>query len=124
MQFTAMSIWLFTGLAVLTAGVLAALQFLRIRPRQVRVITTLFWQQAADQAQARTLFERFRHPRTYLLLLAVALLVLLALAQPVFQCRPSALSRDRAGSRTGHDRRRRALRQGARTGEIRSGITR
>ena len=85
MQFSAMSIWLFTGLAVLTAGVLAALQFLRTRPRQVRVVTTLFWQQAADQAQARTLFERFRHPRTYLLLLAVALLMLLALAQPVFQ---------------------------------------
>ena len=84
MQFTAMSIWLFTGLAVLTAGVLAALQYLRIRPRQVRVVTTLFWQQAADQAQARTLFERFRHPRTYLLLLAACLLVLLALAQPVF----------------------------------------
>ncbi|MCX6877732.1 MAG: hypothetical protein NTW21_28565 [Verrucomicrobia bacterium] len=79
-----MSIWLFTGLAALTAGVLVALQYLRIRPRQVRVVTTLFWQQAADQARARTLFERFRHPRTYLLLLAASLLVLLALAQPVF----------------------------------------
>ena len=84
MQFTAMSIWLFTGLAVLTAGVLAGLQYLRIRPRKLRVITTLFWQQAAEQAHARTLFERFRHPRTYLLLLAVGLLLLLALAQPAF----------------------------------------
>ncbi len=84
MQFTAMSIWFFTGLAVLTAGVLAALQYLRIRPRRVRVITSLFWQQAADQARARNLFERFRHPRTYLLLLAASLLVLLALAKPVF----------------------------------------
>lgn len=82
MQFTAMSIWLFAGLAILTAGVLAALQYLRIRPRKLRVITTLFWQQAADQAQARALFERFRHPRTYLLLLAASLLLLLALAQP------------------------------------------
>ena len=84
MQFTAMSIWLFTGLAVLTAGVLAALQYLRIRPRRVRIITTLFWAQAADQARARTLLERFRHPRTYLLLLAASLLGLLALAKPVF----------------------------------------
>ena len=33
-----MSVWLFTGLAVLTAGVLAALQVLRIRPREVRVV--------------------------------------------------------------------------------------
>ncbi len=84
MQFTAISFWLFTGLAVLTAAVLAALQYLRIRPRQVRVVTTLFWQQSADQARARTLFERFRNPRTYLLLLAASLLVLLALARPVF----------------------------------------
>lgn len=83
MQLTTMSIWLFTGIAVLTAGVLAALQCLRIRPRQVRVITTLFWQQAADQARARTLFERFRYPRTYLLLLAACLLLLLALGRPV-----------------------------------------
>jgi len=84
LQFTAMSVWLFTGLAVLATGVLAALQYLRIRPRRVRVISTLFWQQAADQAQARTLFERFRHPRTYLLLLAASVLLLLAMAQPVF----------------------------------------
>lgn len=87
MQFTAISVWLFTGLAVLTAGVLAVLQYLRIRPHRVRVITTLFWQQAADQARARTLFERFRHPRTYLLLLAACLLLLLALAKPVLNAR-------------------------------------
>jgi hypothetical protein len=84
MQFISMPIWIFTGLAVLTAGVLAVLQYLRIRPRRIRVVTTLFWQQAADQARARTLFGRFRHPRTYLLLLAASLLVLLALATPVF----------------------------------------
>ena len=83
MQLTAMPIWLFTGLAVLTAGVLALLHYLRVRPRRQRVITTLFWQQAADQTRARTLFRRFRHPRTYLLLLAASLLVLLALAAPV-----------------------------------------
>jgi hypothetical protein len=83
MQFTAMSVWVFTGLAVLTAGVLAALQYLRVNPRRTRVVTSLFWRQAVEQARARTLFERFRHPRTYLLLLAASLLVLLALAAPV-----------------------------------------
>ena len=57
-------------LAALTAGVLAALQYLRVRPRRTRVVTSLFWRQAVEQAKARTLFERFRHPRTYLLLLA------------------------------------------------------
>lgn len=80
-----MSVWVFAGLAVLTAGVLAALQYLRVSPRRTRVVTSLFWRQAVEQARARTLFERFRHPRTYLLLLAASLLVLLALAAPVFQ---------------------------------------
>ncbi|MGL5019125.1 MAG: hypothetical protein ACRDBP_13395, partial [Luteolibacter sp.] len=84
MQFTAMSVWGFAGVAVLTAGALAALQYLRVRPRRTRVVTSLFWSQAAEQARARTLFERFRHPRTFLLLLAASLLVLLALAAPVF----------------------------------------
>lgn len=83
-SFTAMSSWLFAALALGLAGVLAVLQYLRIRPRRVRVITTLFWQQASEQIRARSLFERFRHIRTYLLLLVAALLMLLALAKPVF----------------------------------------
>ena len=85
MQFTAMSFWLFAGAALLTAAALAAMQYLRARPRRTRVVTSLFWRQAAEQTRARTLFERFRHPRTYLLLLAACLLVLLALAAPVFR---------------------------------------
>jgi hypothetical protein len=85
MQFTAMSAWAFSGLAILTAGALAALQYLRVNPRRTRVVTSLFWRQAVEQAKARSLFERFRHPRTYLLLLAASLLVLLALAAPVLQ---------------------------------------
>lgn len=84
-----MSAWVFAGLAVLTAGVLAVLQYLRVRPRRTRVVTNLFWRQAVEQARARTLFERFRHPITYLLLLAASLLVLLALAAPVSHSRNS-----------------------------------
>ena len=61
MQFTAMPIWLFTGLAVLTAGVLALLHFLRVRPRQMRVITTLFWQHAVERVQGRANATN-RHP--------------------------------------------------------------
>jgi hypothetical protein len=90
MDFTAMSAWAFAGLAALTAGALAALQYLRARPRRTRVVTTLFWKQSLEQDRARTLFERFRHPRTYLLLLAASLLVLLALAAPVFHSRSAA----------------------------------
>lgn len=85
MQFTGMTIWAFAGLAAATAAVLAVLQYLRIRPNRLRVVTTLFWQRAAEEARARTLLERFRHPRTYLLLLVICLLLLLALARPVFR---------------------------------------
>ena len=62
MQFTEMSIWLFSGLAILTAGVLAVLQYLRIRPRQVRVITTLFWQQAWSAAVRQEDWKLIRTP--------------------------------------------------------------
>jgi len=83
MGLTGMSGALFAGLTVLLTGVLALLHFLRIRPRKVRVVTTLFWDEAAQEVRARSLFERFRHVPTFLLLLGIALLILLSLAKPV-----------------------------------------
>lgn len=79
-----MSAWAFAAFAILTAGALAALQYLRVRPRRIKVVTNVFWRQAIEQNRARTLLERFQHPRTYLLLLAACLLILLALAAPAF----------------------------------------
>jgi len=48
------------GLVAL-AGILFALQRLRVRHRDLRVPTTLFWKEAVERARARTLVERFRH---------------------------------------------------------------
>ena len=61
--------WL--GLGAIAAG-LFALQRLRIRHREVEVPTLLFWQEAMEDAPARVLVERFRHPLAYLLVLALA----------------------------------------------------
>ncbi len=68
--------------ALTIAAALFALHFLRVRHRRETVVTTLFWRQAIEEARARTLFERFRHPLAYLLLLALALSIWLAAAGP------------------------------------------
>ncbi len=64
------------------AGVLAVLHLLRIRPRRITVVTTLFWDQALERRKARRLLEQFRHPWTYALLLALCGLIVLALGRP------------------------------------------
>lgn len=82
MTFAGIPLWGFVTLALGCAGVLAVLHLLRVRPREVRVVTTLFWARAVEQTRARTLLHRFRHPLTYLLLLLICTLLSLALAQP------------------------------------------
>jgi len=89
MTFAGIPLWTVTVLALGSAGLLAILHLLRVRPRQVRVITTLFWAHAAERSRARMLLERFRHPRTYALLLLICLLLCLALAQPQCEGEPA-----------------------------------
>ncbi len=54
------------------AGGLYALQRLRVRHREVPVVTSLFWKEAVEETRARELKLRFRHPLAYLLILAIA----------------------------------------------------
>lgn len=62
------------------AGLLYALQRLRVRHQEVEVETTLFWRQALEESRARVLTQRFRHPWTYALLLMICSLLWLAFA--------------------------------------------
>lgn len=71
------------GLAAL-AAVLFALHRLKVRHREIEVVTTLFWRQALEETRARVLVERFRHPWIYALLLAISALLWLAVARPRF----------------------------------------
>ncbi len=89
---------IFTGIPLGTALALAAgaamalvlLHRLRVRPTEMRVITTMFWTQAAERTRARTLWQRFRHPLTFLMLLAFCLLLVLALLRPQWSQEPPA----------------------------------
>ncbi len=69
------------GLAGL-AGVLYLLQRLRVRHREVRVPTTLFWREAVEESRARIFVRRFRHPWAYLLLWTICALLWFATAMP------------------------------------------
>ena len=69
------------GLVALAAG-LYALQRLRVRHREVDVVTTLFWHEAVHETRARVLVQRFRHPWAYLLVLAICSALWLAVAAP------------------------------------------
>lgn len=62
-------------------ALLFVLQRLRVRHRSRLVVTTLFWREALDESRARTLFERFRHPLTYLLLALISGLLWLSVAR-------------------------------------------
>ncbi|MEL1263052.1 BatA domain-containing protein [Pseudoxanthomonas putridarboris] len=73
--------WVLGGLLALAAS-LYFLQQLRVRYRTVVVASTLLWRQAAQQAPARKLRERFRYPLAYLLILAILSLIWIALAGP------------------------------------------
>ncbi|MEZ5988200.1 MAG: BatA domain-containing protein [Planctomycetota bacterium] len=94
------------GLAALAAG-LYVLQQLRVRHRELVVPTTRFWDEALEEARARVLRQRFRHPLAYLFLLLLAALLWLGVAGPrldqdaaedtVVLCDASALSGGVAG---------------------------
>ncbi len=62
-------------------AILFVLQRLRVRHRSRLVVTTLFWREALEESRARTLFERFRHPLTYLLLALIGGLLWLSVAR-------------------------------------------
>lgn len=73
------------------AGILYALQRLRVRHRVQPVVTTLFWKEALEEAQARVLVRRFRHFLAFLFVLLIVALLWLGVAGP---------HRDGSGERT------------------------
>ena len=64
------------------AALLFLLQRLRVKYRDLEVVTTLFWKQAVEETRARIFLRRFRHPWAYLLALTFVALVWLAFADP------------------------------------------
>ena len=81
MTFSLAAPAILAGLAGLAAA-LYLLQRLRVRHREVPVVTTLFWKQALEETRARVFVQRFRHLPAYLLLLAICALLWLGFADP------------------------------------------
>ncbi|MHC4908556.1 MAG: hypothetical protein ACYTF9_02395 [Planctomycetota bacterium] len=69
------------GIAALAFG-LYVMQRLRVRHREVEVVTTLFWREALEERRARVFTRRFRHPWAYALLVAIASLLWLLIGGP------------------------------------------
>jgi hypothetical protein len=82
MNLSTLSPLAFAGGLLGLAGVLYLLQRLRVRHREVDVVTTLFWHEAVHETRARVLVQRFRHPWAYALVLAIAALLWTAIAAP------------------------------------------
>jgi len=69
------------GIAALAIG-LWLLQRLRVRHREVQVLTTLFWQDALEESRARVFMRRFRYWWAWALFVAIASLLWMLLGQP------------------------------------------
>ncbi|MAG57190.1 MAG: hypothetical protein CMJ83_12930 [Planctomycetes bacterium] len=82
MSFTNLSPLLLGGGLAVLAGALFLLQRLRVRYQPRRVVTTLFWKEAVEEARARILVRRFRHLFAYLLVLLIAGLLWLGVGDP------------------------------------------
>jgi hypothetical protein len=72
---------LLAGIAGLALG-LYLLQRLRVRHRELEVVTTLFWREAVEERRVWVFMRRFRHLAAYLLLLAIASILWLLVSGP------------------------------------------
>lgn len=73
------AVWFLAGVPIIVA-----LYFLRLKRRAITVSTHLFWQRALHQTSRNALFQRLRHVFSLLLHLAIFLLLIGALARPIF----------------------------------------
>jgi Ca-activated chloride channel family protein len=82
MSFGAMAGWQAWGLLALTAGVLTALFFMKIRAPRVHVPSLLLWTKVLDATREMTLWERIRKAVSWVVITAVGVMLMLALTRP------------------------------------------
>ena len=73
------AVWAFAGVPVIVL-----LYFLRLKRRTLPVSTLMFWQRVQKESGRSAFFRKFRHLLSLLLHLIIFLLLLAALARPVF----------------------------------------
>src|SRR5262245_15213657 len=74
------AVWFLAGLPIIVA-----LYLLRLKRRGVTVSTHLFWQRVLQESSRRAFFHRLRHVLSLLLHLLIFLLIVAALARPMFR---------------------------------------
>jgi Ca-activated chloride channel homolog len=82
MSFGAMAGWQAWGLLALTAGVLTALFFMKIRAPRVHVPSLMLWSKVLDATREMTLWERIRKAVSWLVITVTGLMLMLALTRP------------------------------------------
>src|SRR4051812_26584788 len=82
MRFLAISTLQTTLLALLTAGTIIALYFLKLRHRRVFVSSSLLWRRVLDDKQSHSLMEKLRRILSIILATTIALLIAISLARP------------------------------------------
>ena len=99
-------------LALVTAGAIVALYFLRLRHRRMVVASSLLWARVLDERQSQSLWEKLRRLISIVVAVLIGLLIALAVARPemhwltgggertllVLDTSPSMLARTRDGS--------------------------
>jgi hypothetical protein len=74
-------------IALLWAGLaipVVVFYILKIRMRRVPVSTILFWRQIFEEKQPRSIWQRLRHLLSLLVQLAFLMLIVAAVAEPIF----------------------------------------
>jgi hypothetical protein len=69
-------------LALVTAGAIVALYFLKLRHRRVFVASSLLWGRVLDEQQAHSLWEKLRRLLSIILAVVIGLLIAMAVARP------------------------------------------
>jgi len=82
MSFLAVTGFQAAILALITAGVIVALYFLRLRHRRVFVASSLLWGRILDEQQAHSLWEKLRRLVSIILAVVIGLLIAMAVARP------------------------------------------
>jgi hypothetical protein len=82
MTFLAMTPLQSALLAVLTAGTIIALYFLKLRHRRVVISSSILWKRVLDERQSHSLWEKLRRIISIVIAVTIALLIALSLARP------------------------------------------
>jgi len=69
-------------LAILTAGTIVALYFLKLRHRRVVISSSILWKRVLDERQSHSLWEKLRRIISIVVAVTIALLIALSLARP------------------------------------------